>query len=74
MVMLAVVRVPVLSEHSTFMEAISWRAVKCVTIAFFSAIVDAPIAMVTYSSVHEWVGPKGETEAKKKKEKKGKNA
>jgi hypothetical protein len=47
MVMLAVVRVPVLSEQSTFIEAISWSAVKCVTMAFFSAIVDAPIAMVT---------------------------
>jgi hypothetical protein len=32
-VMLAVVRVPVLSEHSTVMEAISCSAVRCVTMA-----------------------------------------
>mmetsp|Transcript_49728 Transcript_49728/g.98264 ORF Transcript_49728/g.98264 Transcript_49728/m.98264 type:complete len:229 (-) Transcript_49728:478-1164(-) len=48
MVMFAVVSVPVLSEHNTFMDAISCKAVKCVTMAFFSAMVDAPIAMVTW--------------------------
>mmetsp|Transcript_1424 Transcript_1424/g.4366 ORF Transcript_1424/g.4366 Transcript_1424/m.4366 type:complete len:273 (+) Transcript_1424:1702-2520(+) len=45
--MFAVVRVPVLSEQRTFMLAISWRAVRCVTMAFFSAMVLAPMAMVT---------------------------
>ena len=39
--------VPVLSEHRTRMEAISCRAVRWVTIAFLSAIVFAPIAIVT---------------------------
>mmetsp|Transcript_148864 Transcript_148864/g.478212 ORF Transcript_148864/g.478212 Transcript_148864/m.478212 type:complete len:375 (+) Transcript_148864:1892-3016(+) len=43
----AVVRVPVLSEQSTDIEATSCKAVRCVTMACFLAIFAAPIAIVT---------------------------
>ena len=51
MVMRAVVNVPVLSEHSTDMEEMSWRAGKDVTTAWKSrAILPAPKAIVTWST------------------------
>jgi len=41
-----VVKVPVLSEQSTVMDAISCKAVKWVTMALWSAILRAPMAIV----------------------------
>mmetsp|Transcript_20783 Transcript_20783/g.48200 ORF Transcript_20783/g.48200 Transcript_20783/m.48200 type:complete len:271 (-) Transcript_20783:656-1468(-) len=55
-VMSAVVRVPVLSEQSTVMAAMSWSAGKLVTIAFCSAMLAAPRAMVIWITIGSATG------------------
>ena len=54
--MMAVVSVPVLSEHRTVMAAMSWRAGKFVIIACFSAIFAAPRAIVICMTIGSATG------------------
>mmetsp|Transcript_91286 Transcript_91286/g.263420 ORF Transcript_91286/g.263420 Transcript_91286/m.263420 type:complete len:248 (+) Transcript_91286:1825-2568(+) len=62
--MSAVVRVPVLSEHRIDIEATSCKAVRCVIIAFFLAILAAPMAIVTCMTSGNAMGTAPITNAK----------